>query len=458
MNPGEAAPSFVHDLETCVGCHACVVACANENQLAPGTSWRQVVTFNETRWPGLPVFHLSLACNHCRDAPCLRQCPARAISRDVRTQAVVIDEAACIGCRYCSWVCPYDAPRFDDGRGVMAKCTFCNHRLEVGLDPACVGLCPVGALRLGEHRDDEPRAVAGFSDAGIRPLIRFEPMRRRAGSAPRDTPAGLAAMPAPAEPPRKISLRSEWTLAVFTFVAIVLVGAWTGAWTGGGRVAPAPFLLAGVAAMVLSTFHLGRPERAWRAALNLRTSWLSREVLSYSAFLGAAALVVAGAPGGGVLAAAATAAGVVCLVCVDRVYASMARTSSVAADHVEAVSSGLFLTGVFAGNPMVFLPLGAVRVWALAVRMRAKARAAEPRAFAPLRIVAGWLVPLGIWLGGWQGGVPLAVALVIAGEAWDRATFYQALEIVTPRLQMARDLALAKTSCPPSGGLTSVRT
>jgi Fe-S-cluster-containing dehydrogenase component len=80
-----AAPAFVHDLATCVGCHACVVACAVENGTAPGGSWRQVVTFNEDRVPGRLVYHLSLACNHCLDAPCARHCPALAISRDART-------------------------------------------------------------------------------------------------------------------------------------------------------------------------------------------------------------------------------------------------------------------------------------------------------------------------------------------------------------------------------------
>jgi len=132
-----APPAFVHDLATCVGCHACVVACASENATAPGGFWRQVVTFNEDRHPALPVFHLSLACNHCLDAPCERHCPALAIVRDTRTDAALIDADRCFGCRYCSWVCPYDAPRFDAGSGVMGKCTLCNDRLRKGGTPAC---------------------------------------------------------------------------------------------------------------------------------------------------------------------------------------------------------------------------------------------------------------------------------------------------------------------------------
>ena len=183
MSVAARPPAFVNDLETCVGCHACAVACANENQLAPGTSWRHIVTFNATRRAGLPTFHLSLACNHCRDAPCMTACPALAISRDARTGAVLINANHCIGCRYCSWVCPYDAPRFDHDAGVMRKCTLCNERLTDGLAPACVVGCPVGALQIGEPVADEPMRVAGFPSAAIGPSIRFVPMRSRTTSA-----------------------------------------------------------------------------------------------------------------------------------------------------------------------------------------------------------------------------------------------------------------------------------
>ena len=118
--------SFVLDINTCTGCHACQVACQIENQLQPGTSWRWVDTFNEPRYPGVPVFHLSLACNHCVNAPCMTHCPTLAYSKDPRTGAVILDEAKCIGCKYCTWACPYDAPRFEPAWGVVVKSTFCN--------------------------------------------------------------------------------------------------------------------------------------------------------------------------------------------------------------------------------------------------------------------------------------------------------------------------------------------
>jgi Fe-S-cluster-containing dehydrogenase component len=439
MSTGVAAPSFVHDLETCVGCHACVVACANENHLAPGTSWRHIVTFNEPRWTGFPVYHLSLACNHCLDAPCLAQCPAHAIARDARTGAVLIDDGSCIGCRYCSWVCPYDAPRFDAGRGIMGKCTLCSHRLVAGSQPACVDLCPVGALRVGQHRDDAPRGVAGFPDRAIRPLIRFEPLRRRARSAPVLAALPMITPPAtPAESPRKISFRSEWSLALFTFVAILLFGTWTGSLWRGGTMRPAPFLLAGGAAVLLSTLHLGRPGRAWRASRNWRTSWLSREVLTYSAFLGLAAIALLVAPGDRRMDWLVGAAGLSSLFCIDRVYSAMARTRRSALDEVEAVTAGAFLAGVFAGAPLVFVPLGALRVITLVVRVRGGTLGRLPAT----RVLVGWVAPLALWLAGGPSAGPLAVLLAVAGEAMDRAAFYDGLEIVTPRLQAARDFAI----------------
>ena len=112
---------FLLDLNRCTGCSACELACSTENALGWGRSWRRVMTFNEDRLPGLPSFHLSLACNHCAKAPCVEQCPARAIGRDDPAGTIQIDPDRCIGCRYCSWVCPFDATRFDEGACVMGK-------------------------------------------------------------------------------------------------------------------------------------------------------------------------------------------------------------------------------------------------------------------------------------------------------------------------------------------------
>ena len=113
--------AFVFDLNRCTGCNACEIACKIENELPPGMSWREVVTFNESRLPGVPLFSLSLACNHCLDAPCKEKCPALAYSKDERTGAVTVNPSLCMGCKYCQWVCPYDAPKFNATAGVVEK-------------------------------------------------------------------------------------------------------------------------------------------------------------------------------------------------------------------------------------------------------------------------------------------------------------------------------------------------
>jgi Fe-S-cluster-containing dehydrogenase component/DMSO reductase anchor subunit len=446
-----APPAFVHDLATCVGCHACVVACAVENGTAPGAFWRQVVTHNEERHPQLPVFHLSLACNHCLDAPCERHCPALALSRDARTGAVLLDGDRCVGCRYCAWVCPYDAPRFDDARGVMGKCTLCHHRILEGRAPACTAACPTGALALGERGEDAPRGVPGFADAGIRPTIRFLPPRGRAPAreaVEQAAAAGAAALgPWPAPPP-KTSLRTEWSLLAFTSVVIGLAAWALAATLGGPALRPIPFLALGAAALLLSARHLGRPERALRALANVRRSWLSREVAAVPAFLALgvahAALAPAGSAGGLVVAAA----GGLALVCADRVYAVMARERRSPLDDVAGLSSAAFLAGVLSAQPWLALPAAAVRLLAFAGRIRGGAGTwgAAASTLVLVRVLVGLVLPVTAVLASPAVALPLAVVAAFAGELLDRAHFYAALDVTTPRRRMARDVEAARTA------------
>ncbi len=87
-------PAFVVDVNQCTGCHACEMACQIANHLPPDRQWREVRTFNELHVPGVELLHLSLACNHCHDAPCMKQCPALAYQRDERTGAVLCSPGA----------------------------------------------------------------------------------------------------------------------------------------------------------------------------------------------------------------------------------------------------------------------------------------------------------------------------------------------------------------------------
>jgi len=158
------ANSFVFDPNRCTGCDACRLACTIENELAPGNSFRRVETFNERHRPDLPLYHVSLACNHCREAACMDACPALAYSRDPATGAVVLDGDKCVGCKYCAWACPFDAPVFDAGQGVMTKCDLCRDHREEGRNPACVDACQMRVLSV----DDFTAGIDG--DDAVFPL------------------------------------------------------------------------------------------------------------------------------------------------------------------------------------------------------------------------------------------------------------------------------------------------
>jgi Fe-S-cluster-containing dehydrogenase component len=132
---------FLLDLHRCVGCAACVVACRVENGGTTQRPWRRVIPLNVRRHPGGPAYFLSVACHHCDRPACLRGCPSRAYEK-LADGVVVHREDRCLGCRYCEMTCPFGTPQFDGTRGVVSKCHLCSHRLDQGLDPACVTACP----------------------------------------------------------------------------------------------------------------------------------------------------------------------------------------------------------------------------------------------------------------------------------------------------------------------------
>jgi len=148
--------AFYFDSSACSGCKACQVACKDKHNLEVGRLWRRVYEVSGGGWQrrgqawttSAFAYNLSLSCNHCKKPICVEVCPAAAISK--RADGIVlIDERKCIGCRYCSWACPYGAMQYDLKRGRMTKCTFCADELDLGCPPACVAACPLRALEFG---------------------------------------------------------------------------------------------------------------------------------------------------------------------------------------------------------------------------------------------------------------------------------------------------------------------
>jgi Fe-S-cluster-containing dehydrogenase component/formate-dependent nitrite reductase membrane component NrfD len=143
---------FVIDNRKCIGCHACSVACKSENEVPLGVS-RTWVKYVETgQYPDTRRHFQVTRCNHCANPPCVRICPTQAMYQ--RADGIVeFDSSVCIGCKACMQACPYDAIHIDPNTNTAAKCHYCAHRTDIGLEPACVVVCPEHAIIAGDMND-----------------------------------------------------------------------------------------------------------------------------------------------------------------------------------------------------------------------------------------------------------------------------------------------------------------
>ncbi|MCP4422543.1 MAG: polysulfide reductase NrfD [Chloroflexi bacterium] len=143
---------FIIDNRKCIGCHACSTACKSENEVPLGV-YRTWVKYVETGvYPDNRRHFQVTRCNHCANPPCARICPTQAMYQ--RADGIVeFDNSVCIGCKACMQACPYDAIHIDPDSGTAAKCHYCAHRTDIGLEPACVVVCPEHAIIAGDIND-----------------------------------------------------------------------------------------------------------------------------------------------------------------------------------------------------------------------------------------------------------------------------------------------------------------
>ncbi len=140
---------FIIDNRKCIGCHACTVACKAEHEVPLGVNRTWVKYIEKGEFPNTRRLFSVMRCNHCDDAPCIEICPVTALFK--RGDGIVdFDKRRCIGCKGCMQACPYDALYIDPDSNTAAKCNYCAHRVDLGLEPACVNVCPEHAIISGD--------------------------------------------------------------------------------------------------------------------------------------------------------------------------------------------------------------------------------------------------------------------------------------------------------------------
>ncbi|MBI1965049.1 MAG: dimethyl sulfoxide reductase anchor subunit [Betaproteobacteria bacterium] len=437
---------FHFTADNCIGCHACEAACSEKNALPAHISFRSVGYVEGGTYPDFRRVNISMACNHCDDPVCLKGCPTRAYTKFAEYGAVLQDPDICFGCGYCTWVCPYNAPQLDPIKGEVSKCNMCVDRLEVGLKPACVSACLAGALDFGvvetapENRVQNKLAIPGFPDPEItHPNIRFQQVRelpremRRTDSMPllyvkKEEAGKIRYQPQVAARPRGITAGKtsgrEWSfeklrsredpLVIFTLISQCVIGSFLTLFLGpviglevlsvNAHPTAHMALLSGLLALetfalVISTAHLGKPHRFYRAFNNLRYSPVSREVAGIAVFYNALGLytLLSAVPGlfsrplphelisglqvfSGWLAAAS---GPVALYAMYRIYRIKARPYW---DHWQVATS-------FYGSMLALGPLAVALVYAGVL-------VHQGQAFSGLLAVLAWPIALGLSMEG----------------------------------------------------------
>ena len=161
---------FYLDLDRCIQCHACELACKAQNGVELGVKWRKVVGMWIGQYPDPIHRTITYSCMHCGKPSCVDACPAGAITKRAEDGIVVVNPDICTACGACAGACPFGVPQFGQD-GIMQKCNLCINRLAEGKQPACIGICPSEALHFGTVEELSRRASAQRLAGPTRPCM-----------------------------------------------------------------------------------------------------------------------------------------------------------------------------------------------------------------------------------------------------------------------------------------------
>ena len=348
---------FIFNQSLCVNCKACSAACSLENNFA--VKVRSVLTYNREVSASVPLSHLSIACNHCEVPVCMKGCPVSAYRVDSFSEAVIVDESKCFGCKYCVWNCPYDAPKYNPEKGVIGKCHLCYTRLQEGEEPACTSGCPTGALSYADISEFDPLNTTGwFPENELSPSFRFKGVTK---SIPLQiVPDSRFSKNLISASEEKKMRRSDWSLILFSFIAMLSVAFFASSLIKSKLPDRNFFMILLFLPGIFSVFHLSKWTRAWRALYNLKTSPLSREIAAYLLYLiFALASIIFNSPW---LFIAAVVSGLLLLLAIDAVYFYSHKDPSVYLHSGQTFISALLLISFLSDSVLPFIFIGSIKI------------------------------------------------------------------------------------------------
>jgi Fe-S-cluster-containing dehydrogenase component len=407
---------FIFNHELCVGCKACSASCMLEN----GWSFRSrnIYSTNTECFAPYPVINLSMACNHCNDPVCLRGCPTGAYRKDGVSGAVVIDPDKCMGCRYCIWNCPYDAPKYNRQEGIIEKCHFCFHRLEEEVEPACSSSCPTGALGFGEIPEEIiNKKYSWIPEKNINPSLLITGNEEYCGPViiPDRSGSEHASLTNTSE---KVAM--EWSLVGFTFLTILSVAVSISDLFNVMAVSGLFEIMLIVLAVGFSVFHLGKKLKAWKALGNLRGSPLSREIalfIFYTVLVILKQFIII--PYSGIIV---FVAGISLVLIIDSVY-SFSNGGKISEFHSgQAILTVMLMVSFMLDMVYAFIFVAMIKGILIIFRIREERRRGV-FVFRFMRL-AFLIISVMALVVGTEGGRVITMFIFFSGELADRMIFY----------------------------------